>query len=157
MTISLGFDAWNFMNNIQPGSYSGSTRTLVSKSWELGAMILALGYVAALTLMLEKIEWKRRLSFLIPLGRMALTNFLLQAIARTLVFESFGFGLAGKIDPFWRLMLALLVFVILIFISHWWFKRFRIGPAEWLWRSLTYLRFQPLRLNDPDEKKRGSK
>ena len=151
ITISTGFDAWNFINDIKPGSYSALIRNLVSKSWELGAMILALGYVAALTLMVERMEWKKRLSFLIPLGRMALTNFLLQAIARTVVFENFGFGLAGKIGPFWRLILALLVFMILIFISHWWFKRFRMGPVEWLWRSLTYLKFQPMRLKEADK------
>jgi len=142
IAISSGFDAWNFMNDIKPGSYSVLIRGLISTSWELGAMIMALGYVA----------WKKRLSFLIPLGRMALTSFLLQAIARTLVFESFGFGLAGKIGPFWGSMLALLVFVILIFFSRWWFKHFRIGPAEWLWRSLTYLKFQPMRLKAEDKK-----
>ena len=112
---------------------------------------MALGIVAWLTLQFEKPNWKNRFSFFTPVGRMGLTNYiLLLALADLFIMGDYGFGLAGKIGPFLRLMIAIAVFALIIFISDWWFKRFRIGPAEWLWRSLTYLKFQPMRLKKPD-------
>ena len=82
---------------------------------------------------------------------MALTVYVLQAIARTLIFDSFWMGLSGKIGSFYRLLLALSVILILIIVSRLWFKYFRFGPLEWLWRSLTYLKFQPMKLKASDE------
>ena len=153
VAINLGFEAWNFIkgNKWDWDFYSILTRSLVVLSWDLGVMILALGYIAGLTLLLENVDWKKRLSFLAPVGRMGLTNYLLHTIPYVLLFESFGLGLNGKIGCFYRLLLALPVFLIMIFISGWWFKYFRIGPAEWLWRSLTYWKIQPMRLKPTDK------
>lgn len=121
--------------------------------WDLGVILMALGIVAGLTLLLEKQLWKKRLSFFIPVGRMGLTNYiLLLAICDLSILGDYGLSLAGKIGPFIRLMIALPVFIFIVLISHWWFKRFRIGPAEWLWRSLTYLKFQPMRILQPGKK-----
>ena len=152
VAINLGFEAWNYINgnNWDWSSYTVLTKSLILMSWDLGVMILALGYVAGLALLLEKIDWKKRLSFFAPVGRMGLTNYLLHTIPYIFILDSFGLGLSGKIGPFLRLMLALPVFLIIIFISRWWFKRFRIGPAEWLWRSLTYLKIQPMRIKKDD-------
>jgi uncharacterized membrane protein YeiB len=154
VAIFIGFEAYNIIigKNWNWG-YSNFNRNLIGLSWDLGIMLMAIGYISGLTLLLEKIEWKKRLSFLAPVGRMGLTNYLLHTIPYILIFDSFGLNLSGKIGPFWRLMLALPVFVIIILISHWCFKRFRIGPAEWLWRSLTYLKFQPMRLKEADKRK----
>jgi uncharacterized protein len=153
VALNLGFEAWNFIKgtNWDWNSYSILTRSLIVLSWDLGVMILALGYVAGLTLLLENVDWKKRLFFLAPVGRMGLTNYLFHTIPYILLFESFGVGLNGKIGCFYRLLLALPVFVIMIIISRWWFKRFRIGPAEWLWRSLTYWKIQPMRLKSSDK------
>jgi uncharacterized membrane protein YeiB len=153
VAINLGFEAWNFINEIPVGTYSFWTRQLMNLSWDFGVIIMALAYVAGLTLLLEKINWRKRLSFFVPVGRMGLTNYLLYAVAATVIFESFGLNLAGKVGTFWRLILALPVFALMIIISHWWFKRFRIGPAEWLWRSLTYLKIQPMWLKKTDKSK----
>ena len=149
--IFVGFDVWNYITGTKMGSFSYLTQILVKKTGSLGTILIALAYVAGLTLLLENINWRKRLSFLSPVGRMGLTNYLLHSAIITLTIDGYGLHLAGKIGPFWRLILALLVFMILIFISRWWFKHFRIGPAEWLWRSLTYLKFQPMRIQQPDK------
>ena len=151
VSISVGFEAWNYINDIELQSYSSLTRNLIGICWDFCAMILALSYVAGLSLLLENNNWKKRLSFLLPIGRMALTVYVLQAIARTLIFDSFWMGLSGKIGSFYRLLLALSVILILIIVSRLWFKYFRFGPLEWLWRSLTYLKFQPMKLKASDE------
>ena len=150
--ISLGFDAWNYFNDIKKESYSFLTRRMIDAAWDFfGVMGMALGYVAGMALLLENKNWKTRLSFLAPIGRMGLTNYLLQAAIISIIIDAYGFGLDGKAGPFWRLMMAIVTFVFITFISRWWFKRFRIGPAEWLWRSLTYLKFQPMRLKEADK------
>jgi len=43
------------------------------------------------------------------------------------------------------ILLTVVIFLALIPFSHWWMKRFRYGPVEWLWRSMTYLKAQPMR------------
>jgi len=152
IAIPLGYDALNFING-NTGEIFYRTMPWYRLTWDLGVIIMALGIVAALTLLLEKSEWKKRFSFFIPVGRMGLTNYmLLLIIADRFILGNHGLGLAGEIGPFLRLMIALPVFALIVFISHLWFKRFRIGPAEWLWRSLTYLKFQPMRLKIADKK-----
>jgi uncharacterized protein len=126
------------------------SKQLINAAWNLGVIIIAVSYASGLTLLLEKTNWKKRLSFLSTVGRMGLTGYLYQAAATAILFEGFGFGLNGNIGPFLRLILALLSFILLVFISRWWFNRFRIGPAEWLWRTLTYLKFQPMRIKKED-------
>ncbi len=165
VAIFIGFEAWNvFIGKNWNWGYSTFERQLIGLSWDLGIMLMAIGYISGLTLLLEKINpiaigWKKRLSFFAPVGRMGLTNYILHTIPYVIIFDSFALGLSGKIGPFYRLLLALPVYGLLIILSHWWFKHFRIGPVEWLWRSLTYLKFQPMRLkssNKVEEKEIGN-
>jgi uncharacterized protein len=69
----------------------------------------------------------------------------MQSIICTLIFYSYGLGLFGKVGPAVGILLTIVIYLIQIPISHWWMKRFRYGPAEWLWRSLTYLKPQPMK------------
>jgi len=147
----IRFEAWNvYIGRNWDWGYPVLQRGLINLAWDLGVMLMAIGYISGLTLLLEKINWKKRLSFFAPVGRMGLTNYILHTIPYVIIFH-YGFNLSGKIGPFYRLLLALPVYAGLIFLSHWWFKHFSIGPAEWLWRSLTYLKFQPMRLKGADK------
>ncbi len=150
--IVLGFRAWNYKNDIERDFYSPLIRGLNYLLMAFpGAVGMALGYVASMTLLLEKDRWKNRLIFLQPVGRIGLTNYLIQGVAYTFLFRSFGLGLDGKIGAIWRTILALLVFTLVVLCSRWWLKRFQYGPFEWLSRSLTYLKFQPMRINNPNQ------
>ena len=77
-------------------------------------------------------------------GRMALTNYLLQIAALDLLFSGYAIGL-GQIRPIAGFVLALACFGLEVVLSTVWLARFRFGPAEWLWRSLTYGLMPPLR------------
>jgi uncharacterized protein len=144
--IAVGFQAWNYVYDIKYDSYPFLTAHIMYACWNfLGVMGIALGYIAGLALLLDKAEWKKRLTFLGPIGRMGLTNYLLQSAIIFITIEPYGFGLNGKAGPARRLLMALVSFAFIFLLSRWWFKHFRIGPAEWLWRSLTYLKFQPMR------------
>lgn len=56
-----------------------------------------------------------------------------------------GFALFGQIGPALGIGLTIVIYLLQIPLSHWWMKRFSYGPAEWLWRSLTYLKPQPMK------------
>jgi uncharacterized protein len=123
-----------------------SVRTFLGGvSIAVGAPAMCLFYVCALTLLLQRDAWRGRLLPLAAVGRMALTNYLLQSVVCTTLFYSYGFALFDKVGPALGLLLTFAIFVSQVPLSNWWLKHFHYGPAEWLWRSCTYLRVQPLR------------
>ncbi|HEX5747495.1 MAG TPA: DUF418 domain-containing protein [Archangium sp.] len=112
---------------------------------QLNEMGLAAVYVAGLVLLFQREAWQRRLMVLAPVGRMALTNYLSQTVISLFIYYGFGLGLMGKISPGASIALTLVIFAVQVVLSHWWLGRFRFGPAEWVWRSLTYGKAQPMR------------
>lgn len=109
---------------------------------------LCFAYAGSLVLLCQRESWARRLRPLANVGRMALTNYLLQSLVCTLIFNSYGLGLYGLVGPAAGLGLTVAIFALQIPLSMWWLRHFRFGPAEWLWRSLTYGKAQPLRLTE---------
>jgi uncharacterized protein len=86
----------------------------------------------------------RRLRWVGAAGRMALTNYLIQIVTLDLLFSGYGLDV-GNIRPVVGLAAAMACFVAEIIMSVAWLKRFHYGPAEWVWRSLTYGQPQPMR------------
>lgn len=111
----------------------------------IGAPLLMLAYVSAICLLALRPAWGQRLQALAPVGQMALTNYLLQSIIATTIFYGYGLALFGKVGAAWGIVLTVAIYLLLIPLSHWWMKRFLYGPAEWLWRSMTYWKWQPMR------------
>lgn len=103
----------------------------------VAGLLLALAYLSAVTL------GAARLAFLAPAGQMALTNYLLQSLFWTWMIYGHGLGLWGQLPRSLQMVLAVSFFVCQVIFSHWWLKRFAFGPAEWLWRTLSYWQFQP--------------
>ncbi|MDQ3702102.1 MAG: DUF418 domain-containing protein [Chloroflexota bacterium] len=111
----------------------------------LGAPALCLGYAAGLVLLMQQASWRHRLAPLAAVGRMALSNYLLQSLVCTTIFYSYGLGLFGQVGPAAGILLAIVIYLAQVPLSVWWLRRFQFGPAEWLSRSLTYLRRQPIK------------
>jgi uncharacterized protein len=111
----------------------------------IGSLLMALGYLAWVVRALQSPALARPLHWLAPAGRMALTNYLLQSIVCTLVFYGYGLGYFEQLPRAWQVPFVLVVFALQVLLSRWWLARFRFGPAEWLWRTVTYLRPQPMR------------
>lgn len=80
-----------------------------------------------------------------PLGRMAISAYLLQTVVFTLVFYGYGLALYGHLGPLLCVVLATVTWIAELLFARWWMARFSLGPVEWLWRSLTYWRWMPLR------------
>jgi len=112
---------------------------------EIGGPAQGLAYAAALSLLLRSERWKQRLRIIRTAGKMALSNYLLQSLICTTIFYSYGFGLFGTVGPVTRLGLTMLIFVAQLAFSAWWLNHFQFGPMEWLWRTLTYGKLQPVR------------
>jgi len=98
-----------------------------------------------IVLLYQRENWRPRISLLAPVGRMALTNYLAHTVLNLLIFYGYGLGLLGKVGTTFCVVLSLAVFALQIVYSRWWLRRFRFGPAEWLWRTLTYGRAQSMR------------
>ncbi|RKH95598.1 DUF418 domain-containing protein [Corallococcus sp. AB038B] len=113
---------------------------------EVGYLFMGCGYAAAFALLFQKERWRKVLGVLTPAGRMALTLYLTQSVISIALYDGWGLGLVGHTPPSRTVLMCLGVFAAQVAFSHWWLARFRFGPVEWLWRSLTYGRLQPMRL-----------
>jgi len=107
-------------------------------AYSFGVPALALGIIALVTTMWQKTAWQRLFRFLAPVGRMALTNYLLQTVICVIIFYGFGFGRYGSVGANGATLIALSIFLFQIVISVFWLKYFNYGPVEWIWRQLTY-------------------
>ena len=113
-------------------------------SMAFGTIPFALAYIAAATLLVQQPAWHARLKPFGPVGRMALTNYLSQTVMCLTIF--YGGHLVGVYRPALYLLISLAIFVLQMWWSAWWLARYRFGPMEWVWWSLTYGRAQPMRL-----------
>jgi uncharacterized protein len=111
-----------------------------------GITALALGYSAALVLAAQTPRGKAALAPLATIGRLTLTAYLTQTLMFTTLFYGYGFGQIYRLGPVAVTGWAVAFFAVQLVASQWWSRRFLFGPMEWLWRSLTYLKWQPLRL-----------
>lgn len=102
----------------------------------IGTAPLAFAYAAAFAL-----AWARARAFLrwfVPVGRMALTNYLTHSLLGIVIFYGIGFGLVGTVTPFQVYGIAAAIFAAQAAFSRWWLARCQQGPVEQLWRFATY-------------------
>jgi uncharacterized protein len=114
-----------------------------------GAHILSAGYVSGLALIFLHQDWRRVLLPFAAVGRMALTDYLMQSVLCTLFFYHYTTGLYGRIGPAIGLAPTFILYGAQVVFSNWWLKRYRFGPMEWLWRGLTYGEFPSMRKEEP--------
>ncbi len=115
-------------------------------AYAFGVPALTLFYIALVATLWQKAVWRRLLAYIAPVGRMALTNYLLQTVICVLIFYGYGFGQFGRSGATTATLIALAIFLFQILISALWLKYFSYGPIEWIWRQLTYRKRLNLRL-----------
>jgi len=124
----------------QPGGWN-------SVLWIVGVVAvpaLSLFYACSIVLLFRSPVWRRLLLPFAAVGRLALTNYLMQGLISTTIFYSYGLGLFGTVGPLAGLGLALAIYAAQVLFSIAWARAFRFGPLEWVWRSVTYGRWQPM-------------
>ncbi len=111
----------------------------------IGNLPACMGYVGLVVVMLHSKSAWAGIRVLASVGRMALTNYLLQSLLCSWVFYGYGLGHWGLARS-WQVVFVVTVFGVQVAASHWWLARFRFGPMEWLWRAFTYRTTPPMRL-----------
>jgi len=107
---------------------------------------LAFAYIGLVLLLVSyNPAWVRRLGALAWTGRMALTIYMVQIATLDLLFSNY--ALHVRLTPLQALGTGLVFFALNAAFSRWWLARFRFGPFEWLWRSITYGQRQPWRID----------
>lgn len=114
----------------------------------LGNLPACVGYIALVVLALHSRGLLSQIRVLAPLGRMALTNYLMQSVICGFYFYGYGLGHFGM-GRAAQFVFVAIIFGLQIVFSHWWLSRFRYGPMEWLWRGFTYREVPPLRIAAP--------
>ena len=110
-----------------------------------GSILVSLGYLSLVMLICRSQTWGRFLQGISAVGRTALSNYLLQTVLCTTLFYGHGLGLFGSVERTGHVAIVVAVWIVQLIASSWWIKRFRFGPMEWVWRSLTYGQLQPIR------------
>ncbi|GEN85645.1 DUF418 domain-containing protein [Oceanobacillus sp. FSL W8-0428] len=111
----------------------------------IGGTASAVFYLTTITLLWQQDIPRKILRVLTPIGKMALSNYLLQSVISFCLFYGAGFGLYGEIRPVQQILIVLVIFCLQIIGSTIWLRYFQFGPVEWLWRCITYKKMQPFR------------
>ncbi len=115
-------------------------------TYDISRLSLAVGYIGLIMVICKLGLFSFLRSALAAVGQMALTNYLAQSLICNFIFMGFGFGLFGDLQRYQAYWVVVAVWIFQIVFSLTWLRFYRFGPAEWLWRSLTYRQRQPLSL-----------
>jgi len=110
-----------------------------------GSLFAAFGWIGVVMLVCRGEALPGIRHRLAAVGQMAFTNYIAQSVICTTIYNGHGLGLFGQVDRVWQQLLSVAIFAFQMWYSPLWLERFRFGPLEWLWRSLTYWQRQPFR------------
>jgi uncharacterized protein len=111
-----------------------------------GSLFLSFAFICLIVLLSKRSIKNRLFNSLAGVGRTAFSNYLLQTVICTTIFYGHGLGLIGYVERGTQFLIVIAVWVFQILITNIWLRYFRFGPAEWLWRSLTYWKLQPMKI-----------
>lgn len=133
------------MNILLDGNFGYVAYSRTYLTMELGRLPITLGHVG-LVMYVCRNGWLSWLTArLAAVGQMALTNYISQSIICAILFFGVGFALFNELQRYQLYYVVFGIWVFQLIISPIWLKRFRFGPLEWIWRSLTYQKKQPLK------------
>ncbi|MGE4429263.1 MAG: DUF418 domain-containing protein [Sphingobium sp.] len=141
--IALALWAWG-------SGFAPVTTFGISFTWSLPFRLpLTVGIAALIFALIAGREDGAFLTRVGAVGRMALSNYLATSLVLTAIFYGWGLGLFGTLSRAQVYLVVPLVWAAMLLWSRPWLRRFRYGPAEWLWRSLTLFAPQPMRVERP--------
>lgn len=143
--IGLPIAALGLVDNYRQGWEASHAMGVGVVANLVATVALSLSYVGLVMLWSRTGRAQGLQARLAAVGQTALTNYILQSVIATAVFHGWGLGLYGRLDRPAQLMVVAAIWALQLAVSPWWIARFRFGPLEWLWRTLTYLRPQPMR------------
>lgn len=144
LIIAFILTAVTFATATQPMDFGSWTFVFGINFYDWVSIAMSSIILCGFLMLVQRDSWKKRLFFFAPYGRMALTNYVMQSVIGTFIFFNWGLGYVGHVRALYCFLLAIGVITIQTLFSKYWLNYFRFGPLEWLWRSGTYLKWQPL-------------
>jgi uncharacterized protein len=111
-----------------------------------GSLFVSFGFICIVMLFSKMNHINKLLRSLAGVGRTAFSNYLLQTIICTTIFYGHGFGLFGTVERWTQILIVVGIWLFQILITNIWLQYFRFSPVEWIWRSLTYWKLQPMKI-----------
>lgn len=130
---------------LQLGARSGHDPLRVAYLYAHLNTLAAPGLASAYAAIVMLVAPRWRLAPLAAVGRTALSCYLLETVIGTTLFYGHGFGLFGRVERVGQMGVTIAVWIALLIVAPLWLKHYRFGPVEWVWRSVTYARPQPMR------------
>lgn len=155
LAIGMPLVIYGLYRDIQANFAPEATQSTNSAFNYIGSVFVALAWVALVMIIVKTGVLTLLTGALAAVGQMAFTNYMMQSILCTFIFYGHGFGLYGTLGIMEQMYVVLAVWGAELIWSPLWLRRYRFGPFEWLWRTLTYWRFQPMRRRSPAEKVPG--
>ena len=116
--------------------------------WEIARILLVLAYLSLLLLFCKLKAFNFLKKVLASIGKTAISNYFLQTICCTLLFNSYGLGMFNKLQVYQVYIFVIGVWIFQITITMIWLRYFKMGPVEWLWRSLIYKKIIPNKITN---------
>jgi len=111
-----------------------------------GSILMAYSYMSLLIVFCRSSALIQLKNLFANVGKMALTNYLSHTLICGFIFYGWGLGYYGSFERSDMLLVVLGVWTFQLFFSSFWMSRYQFGPFEWLWRSMTYGKRQPLKI-----------
>jgi len=136
--------AWGVLRNIAEG-WTVRYSFFQGMQWNYwGSLLVSLGWIGIVMTIWTSGALRGVVSRLAAVGRMAFTCYIAETLICTSLFYGHGVGLFGSVGRIGQVVTTLCVWAVLLLFAPWWLKRFRFGPLEWLWRTLTYGHVEPI-------------
>ncbi len=137
------------LRQVEAAQFAPDTMLHSFVTYDLGRIPMTLGHLGAIALLCRARWFASAARVLAAVGQMALTNYLSQSLFCLLIFTGAGLAWYGQLARHELYYVVIAIWAVQLAWSPWWLRHFRYGPTEWLWRSLTYCRWQPLRRASP--------
>jgi uncharacterized protein len=137
MNVAFTWGMYRVMNQVQAGP---PTPFMIFGILLMvaGRPLLSMSYACGVGLLFLNETWQRRIMPFAVIGRTALSNYLFQTVVGTTIFYGYGGRLFARVHLAWLLLLSIAIYALEVPLSRWWLSRHRFGPAEWIWRRMTY-------------------
>jgi len=143
--VSIALTIVIFMQLGENVAFDNWTAMLGLTAYDLNNIAMSLILIMLFAMFYQKSKGQHWLQKFAPYGRMALTNYFFQSILGTFLFFGWGLGYLVELRNGYTFMIAILVILGQMLLSKWWLSKFQYGPLEWLWRSITFLKWYPFK------------
>jgi uncharacterized protein len=113
-----------------------------------GSVMVSSGWIGLMLLLWKRDALGGLKARLVAVGRTAFSCYIGTSLICTFIFYGHGLGLFGRVGRPGQWLVTVLVWIVMLIAAPWWLERYRFGPLEWLWRTLTYGERQPMRRAD---------